>query len=246
MERTVASQLFADLEETLIWSCLEGFMGQVILDDTHKPQSALALIGRRSGFAFLAGLPNRDLLAFCEQKDVILVPQTSKWARMIEKVYGDRVYSFTRYATKKDTNFHLPYLGSLLNSLPPDMTLLQIDEALYHTCLAMDWSYDLVGNYTDFTQFRQFGLGYVICQNGEVVAGASSYASYSGGIEIEVDTCPEYRRQGLAKICSAALILDCLKRGLYPSWDAHTLISLRLAETLGYEYSHSYQAYEWR
>ena len=48
---------------------------------------------------------------------------------------------------------------------------------------------------------------------------ASSYTVYRGGIEIEIDTHPDHRRRGLARACGAALMLECLKRGLY-SWDA--------------------------
>ena len=39
-------------------------------------------------------------------------------------------------------------------------------------------------------------------------------------------------------------ILECLERGLYPSWDAHTEISAALAEKLGYHVSHPYVVYE--
>ncbi|MDD7004979.1 MAG: GNAT family N-acetyltransferase, partial [Clostridiales bacterium] len=39
-------------------------------------------------------------------------------------------------------------------------------------------------------------------------------------------------------------ILECLDRGLYPSWDAQNLGSLSLAKKLGYEFSHEYPAYE--
>ena len=44
-------------------------------------------------------------------------------------------------------------------------------------------------------------------------------------------------------VCSA-LILKCLEEGLYPSWDAQSMNSVRLAESLGYEYDHDYIAYE--
>ena len=44
--------------------------------------------------------------------------------------------------------------------------------------------------------------------------------------------------------CSAALILACLRRGWYPSWDAQNPASLSLAEKLGYHFSHAYVAYE--
>ena len=69
-----------------------------------------------------------------------------------------------------------------------------------------------------------------------MAAGASSYTWYRGGIEIEIDTKAEYRRQGLALCCASALLLHCLERGLYPSWDAATPISVALAEKLGYHF----------
>ena len=84
----------------------------------------------------------------------------------------------------------------------------------------------------------------VILKSGRIAAGASSYTRYNEGIEIEVDTTEEERRKGLATIASAALILRCLDEGLYPSWDAQNMNSLRLAEKLGYEFDHEYTAYE--
>ncbi|MCR5501716.1 MAG: GNAT family N-acetyltransferase [Lachnospiraceae bacterium] len=63
-------------------------------------------------------------------------------------------------------------------------------------------------------------------------------------MEIEVDTVEEERRKGLATIVSAALILRCLDEGLYPSWNAQNMKSVRLAEKLGYEFDHEYTTYE--
>ena len=80
---------------------------------------------------------------------------------------------------------------------------------------------------------------------GTPVAGASSYTVYRGGIEIEIDTRVDFRRQGLATACGARLILNCLERGLYPSWDAHSRASLSLAEKLGYKLDRPYPAYEY-
>lgn len=80
--------------------------------------------------------------------------------------------------------------------------------------------------------------------DGLIVSGASSYSAYRGGIEIEIDTKEEYRRRGLALACGAKLILECLDRGLYPSWDAHNRCSAALAEKLGYRLDYAYDAYE--
>lgn len=89
-------------------------MGDIYVDDSQSPQSVLALYGRQCFFGFLAGQPHRDLLKICEGKDMILVPQNQAWSDLIEEAYGDRVRFFTRYATKKDTEFdlgHLPETG---------------------------------------------------------------------------------------------------------------------------------------
>ena len=88
------------------------------------------------------------------------------------------------------------------------------------------------------------GRGVVIIKSGRLVAGASSYTRYNEGIEIEVDTVPQERRKGLATVACAALILRCLDEGLYPSWDAQNMNSVRLAEKLGYEFDHEYISYE--
>ncbi|NQI34333.1 GNAT family N-acetyltransferase [Streptococcus suis] len=240
------ARLFGDWPETIIWTCLEGTMGDIYVDDSQLPQSVLALYGRQSFFGFLAGQPHRDLLKICEGKDVIMVPQTQAWSDLIEETYPDGVYSFTRYATKKNTVFDLGYLQKLVDDLPESFDMKLIDRNLYEACLVEEWSRDLVGNYIDVEQFLDWGLGYVILYKGQVVSGASSYASYSAGIEIEVDTREDYRGLGLAKACAAQLILACLDRGLYPSWDAHTLTSLKLAEKLGYQLDKPYRAYEWR
>ena len=84
----------------------------------------------------------------------------------------------------------------------------------------------------------------MILKDGEPVSGASSYSGYRGGIEIEIDTRKDFRRKGLAFVCGAKLILECLDRGWYPSWDAHNLWSVALAEKLGYHFDHEYEAYE--
>ena len=74
-------------------------------------------------------------------------------------------------------------------------------------------------------------------------AGASSYTWYPGGIEIEIVTRQDVQRCGLGSACASQLILNCLDRGLYPSWDAANKTSLHLAESLGYAFSHEYAAY---
>lgn len=245
--KTVAL-LFRGWAETLIWSCLQGVMGNIYTTDCKNPTSAMAILG---DFAFLAGEPCAELAAFkpewCTQDFIIMVPQNEGWQNTIVGHYGSRAKIVSRYATKKEPDvFNKVKLEKVISELPEDYCVCPIDEAAYHLCKMEDWSRDLVSQFPDYKTYKKLGLGFVIYKNNKIVSGASSYARYREGIEIEIDTKEEYRRQGLAYVCSAKLILECQKWNLYPSWDAQNKNSLALAEKLGYHYSHSYPAVEVR
>lgn len=241
-----ARPLFGGWEETLIWSCLEGIMGAVLADREPEPASALALIG---DFAFCAGVPDETVLTARPEgwarPFLILVPQHEGWSAIIETVYGSRVLRRQRYATKKEGDvFDRTALRRQAGQLPPGCRLAPMDEALYARCLRSAWSRDLVSQFGDWTEYRRLALGWVVLKGEELLSGASAYGRYGKGIEIEIDTRPDVRRQGLAAACGARLMLDCLERGLYPSWDAQNPGSLALAERLGYRFSHTYPVYE--
>lgn len=238
--------LFAGWEESLIWSCLQGVMGRIYADDKEKPLSAMAILG---DFCFFAGRPNRELTAYkpewCVQDFIIAVPQNEQWADMIETHFGDRAEKVVRYAIKKEPDiFDRNRLREMTGQLSPEYTFSLIDGKIYEDCRKESWCRDFVSQFADWPAYQKTGLGVVALKDGVPVAGASSYSAYAGGIEIEIDTKKEFRRRGLATACGAKLILECLDRGLYPSWDAQNLWSVALAEKLGYHFDHEYTAYE--
>ncbi|MGN0929206.1 MAG: GNAT family N-acetyltransferase [Alphaproteobacteria bacterium] len=237
-------KIFENWNETLIWSCLQGIMGEIYF--TSDEDAGMAILG---DFIFYAGNPSEDLVKYkpesCKQNHVIMVPQNTEWAELIEKVYGDKAKKFIRYAIKKEKDvFNLEKLQQAVDSLQSDYVLKRIEEAEYNMCRDNSWANDLVAQYKSYKDYKKLGLGIVVLKDGELVAGASSYSRYDKGIEIEIDTRKDHRRKGLAYACGAKLIIECLKNGLYPSWDAHTKWSLALAEKLGYHFSHEYVAYE--
>lgn len=245
-----AKALFEGLKETMIWSCLEKVMGKIYANDPQDPESAAAILG---DFCFLAGKPDRALAAYkpegCEKDFMIMIPQNEEWEALIEACYGEKAKKVTRYAIKKEPEIFLKEdqrkkLEEIVEALPCEYALKAIDEEIFFWCREQEWCIDWVSQYEDYEEYEKKGLGVVILKDGIPVAGASSYSSYKAGIEIQIDTKPEYRRKGLAFISGAALILKCVERGLYPSWDAQNKESVMLAEKLGYHFDHEYTAYE--
>ena len=231
--------LFDGWEETMVWTCLQGHMGQVVAEGGPPPVSTLCSVG---DFCFLAGLPSRTLAAQADR--AILVPRTADWEPVIRSVWGTRATPFLRYAIRKEPDvFDRGWLTDCAAALPAGVGLSPIRADHVPLLMSQPWSRDLCGNFQDGADFARRGLGVLALRDGIPVAGASSYTVYDGGIEIEIDTRPDVRRLGLALACGARLILDCLDRGLYPSWDAHDLRSVALAEKLGYHLDRPYQAF---
>lgn len=232
--------LFDGWEETLIYSCLQKVMGKIYVTDLENPKSAFAFVGC---FGFLAGEPDRELVINKPEGFVIMVPQNEQWATLIEECFPD-AKRVTRYAIKKDTKFDVDQLQKEIDKLPDGYELKKIDSAIYDKCMEDPVTVDFVSAFGSKEKYLQIGRGMVITKNGEIVAGASSYTRYNEGIEIEVDTVKSERRKHLATVVCAALILNCLNEGLYPSWDAQNMNSVHLAEKFGYEFDHEYVAYE--
>ena len=233
-----AAALFQGWPETMVWSCLQGCMGQVLVEGGEEPASAAALIG---DFAFFAGRPDRALAQKADAS--ILVPGDQGWACLLEEVWGAKIIPWTRYATEKDPSSFCRAKLEGYAGPPTGFELRPMDGALYTQAMKEDWSRDLCALFEDGLDYEARGIGVAVLCGGELVAGASSYAVYRDGIEIEIDTRPDQRGKGLATACGARLILDCLDRGLYPSWDAHDKRSAHLAQKLGYRLAGAYRAY---
>ncbi|MEG0366276.1 MAG: GNAT family N-acetyltransferase [Coprobacillus sp.] len=233
-------ELFNGWQETMIYSCLQGYMGEAYATDDHK--SAMIII---ADFCFMAGKPSQHLLESLNVKNfMILVPQNERWNSVVETVYPQSVKRI-RYATRKDINhFDVSILKQNVSKLLPCYSLKVIDESIYHQILDEDWSSDLCGQFATYQEYLKNGIGFVIMENQEIVAGVSSYTVYKDGLEIEIDTRKDKRRQGLARVCASQMILECLSKNLYPSWDAHNEGSLKLAESLGYVFDKTYFVYE--
>lgn len=245
-ERARLEPLFQNWPETMIWSYLQGCMGRAFTDDPLHPRSAQILIG---DFCFLAGAPSQALIRHkppeWEHNFVIMVPQNESWSQVIETVWGRRAARRERYATQKEPGaFDRDKLHALASGLHAPYVLQPLNQEIFQQTRVCGWARDLSSQFQDWENYHRRGLGMGVLLDGTLVSGASSYTVYRGGIELEIDTRPDHRRRGLALACGAGLILACLDRGLYPSWDAQNLGSLALAQRLGYQFDRAYPVYE--
>ena len=230
-----AAYLFEDFEDAGITACLQKVMGKIYVTDPEEPRSAMALIG---AFAFYAGEPDAELLINKPDTYLIMVPQNCEWAQLIESLFP--AFKRIRYAIKRQACFDREKLGKILASLPEGYEIRPIDSEIYDICIADPEFEDFVCVFGSKEKFFELGLGFVVMKDGKIVSGASSYSRYREGIDIEVGTIKAERHKGLAGAVCAKLILTCLDRGLTPRWDAANMMSVRLANKLGYAFDREY------
>lgn len=236
--------IFEGMNDTIILSCLQGHMGEVYVDNIDTPTAAVLIVG---SFVIVSGDINSggsdELLLNIPQYSLV-VTNTEEWKNKIEKVYDGRYEKFNRYSFIKDAKYlDYNYIKSLISKLPAEYELRKIDEEITKTEFFIKHSDDFTEQFESTDDFLKRGFGYCILHGEKAVCCATSYSIYDGGIEIEIDTDREYRRKGLATVASAALIIDCLDKGVYPSWDAANLTSIALAQKLGYVMDKAYDTY---
>jgi len=124
---------------------------------------------------------------------------------------------------------------SLLAARPEQVTVARVD-APRAAELSATISPDLVfaTSFPTPADFEAGGIGFCTIVNDHPVAAATSAFVCDGAIEIQVNTLPEFRGRGFARLACAALIVSCLERGIAPNWDTGDPISHRLARRLGY------------
>lgn len=242
-ELPAIAPLFEGVQETMVWSCLQGLMGEAYAAEETPPACAQLLLGdfcffggdaRAAGAAELAGHIPRWLLAVPPTQ--LGRPSSSRETRGGSSASSDTPL---RRSHRPSIRAYLARLAAV----PAGYQELPIGRELYEQLKAKEWSRDLVSQFPTWEDYRAHAVGTAALCADEPVCGASTYAYYEGGIEIEIDTAPEHRQRGLATACAARLILTCLDRGLYPSWDAANPTSAALAEKLGYRPAGAYVTY---
>ena len=154
-----------------------------------------------------------------------------EWKKVLQERFGDILEEFT-HRTYKSEKLDLTNARKYIKPLPEGYhlervnqeTAQYIDDHLH----AFSLTWETVGNY------GKNGLGYCIRHGDKVVSHAGSIFPYTKHLEIQVDTDPDYRGNGYATIVCAKLVEHCLLNDITPYWEAHTEISAKIAEKLGF------------
>ncbi len=248
-EAAVLKDVFKNTTDTSVYCVCQGHMGEAWADEAEAPHCGQLILG---DFVFFDGDAShpvaKELVAHLPEDkpfdEWYLVGSGEQWYALIEEVWGERAKAFDRYAIKKDTDiFDREKLRKFGETVPEGYTIRRIDGELYDQAMGESWSWDACIQFEDKEDFLKRGLGFAAVHEDQLVATASSYSIFDKGLDITIATRKDHRRKGLAKAAVSTLILACLDRGWYPNWDARTMISVGLAEQLGYHFDRAYRTY---
>lgn len=216
----------------VIDSVLEGRLGEARVDDPDSPRTACLEIGC---YAIFGGDPGAEgahrLVAAVSPPRELVIPPRDDWRRLLHstreglvdcsmRTYDAGGLDPERLASWRET----PAAGIAIR--PIDSRLArQLDEGLRPHGLQV---------FPDADAFAAGGLGFGALDDDRLVCAATSYAVSTERLEVAISCRTEYRRRGLARATAAALLAECLRRGLTPEWSASNPVSQHLAETLGY------------
>ena len=213
-KRNTIAPLFEGIQDSMVIACLQGIMGQAYVARETEPKAALIVSGE---YSFFGGGP------------------TSPDARELVQNFFQ-----VNESDRTVVIFNDQLLQRYMDAIPEGYQLAPFDEDLYHQAMAEDWSREFCEVFPSAEEYLNKGFGFGILKEGRLVSGASTMTVYHGGIEIQVATRESYGGKGLAMACSAALIRECVRRGIRPCWDAANLTSKHMALNLGYEYRGEY------
>ncbi len=224
-----------------IEAVLEGAAGTVYADETDDPHVVRAVVG---DFHMIAGDASRpaavEALRAVPKGDYIAVPDG--WHDLVRSTLAN-VQPKTRIAMRAPESWDPQALVRVRETLPAGYMLTRVDKR--NVKEFRDLNETFVANFKSLPDFLRRGIGFTVSnEDGEIVAGCSTYTISSRCLEFEIETRRDYWRRGLALVTGARMIEHCLEVGLEPCWDAAHEGSAVLAERLGFVRVREYTGYK--
>lgn len=244
-------RLFQEPTDSVIISIIEGKKGDVWTDENMIQAFAFDGI-----YGYLDGNVTKEFVADALQiaidtktmDSITIIPQNESAERiLLQFVDENKQISYKkkkRYLMSEPKNgFDISELREYVDTLPENMKIESFNEYYFNIMKGdTDLEY-LVESYRDYNEFKKQGIGYLVTENQNILAGALSYSTYSKGIEVQLMTVPTHRGRGIAKAIVARLLLYCAEKELRAIWDAANLTSVSIANKMGYVIKRKYNAY---
>lgn len=205
-----------------------------------SPDGAAWAVLETGDFLICGGEPDAEAALALEELiclspvSELLVYAPGAWKRTLQET-GVPFAAETRWAFDHDAQPGDERLRRFLAVQPDGVTIRPIGEEEVRFCRNQAWTRDFVSQYPTCAAYAREGLGVLLYEGDIPAAGASSYVSYPGGIEIQVETAAAYQGRGYAVLASAALILRAHELGLCATWDAANEASAHIACKLGFQ-----------
>lgn len=216
----------------------EGQMGEAYVDDPANPTAWRISIGPFWYFAGDAGSPGGRALLGELRAYNMLMPSPPEWSAAAKETFGDKLVTFPRYSFSADA-LSEAQLASILDTSPHRDRVRRVDAGL----LARPDNYVQFDDFDSAEDFLARGIGYTLMEDDKLAGAAYSSLVCNRGIEVSLFVDEPYRLRGIATAVSAALLLECVRRGLRPNWDAANRESCKIAERLGYLPAGSYDCF---
>ena len=192
------------------------------------------------GFMLVEGEPNLEFLANILQEHadgIVVIPNSPDWLPVLrEAASGRSVDQTSRFAFELSET--IPRLQE--SPLPSGFDGRWLDyEQLLVAADSID-SHLLDQAYWNRDSWNAYGMAYGILQGDKYVSAASSFAAGVNIHEIEVATHEDFRGRGLATLAAQRFVNRCNETQRWASWDAVNMQSKRIAERLGFAFTHEY------
>ena len=238
----LSQKFFKEIKFYMTKTALQGYMGDVLVDNIEKPEFAMVQLGR---FCFVDGNPNNRLArqTLMELDDYYkTIIANENWYKSIEDIFKGEYKIDKRFSIRKDTKFDKKRLEELSTKIKEEYKIEKIDDKNYKIIKQTD---SFSCNITMSESFEKYGIGFCAKnETGEIIAVIVSNGVYDDGVEINIKIEENERHKGLGTALGAKMILECLRQNKYPSWDAANLDSVGLAQKLGYEVDSEYRIYK--
>lgn len=221
---------------------IEGQMGKAYVDHLLQPTAYAITVGP---FWYFAGearsTGGRELLKRFPAYSLFM-PSPALWLETAQELFGERLKSFTRYSFSA-ANLSKNHLASIFEGSKHRQCISPIVISLAERLSSLPDSYFEISDFDSPRDFIERGFGFAALDGEQVMGVAYASLVYSTGFEVSIFVEEPYRQRGIATALASRLLLEGMRHGLRPNWDAANLESCKLAQKLGFMFMETYDSY---